>query len=452
MLEASVTSAQRQRQHRARGEHHHGYSIIDIGNYTSVGLAVNTIARQTTSRLSVETVDSKHAYGRISSKDILSPINVPDKLRSHMDGYAVAASDLKGATVGFPKILSFAGDMELTENRQRRLSHRQTLGIVTGGPLPIGSDTVVPVEDTERNGDEIRFFREVRTGEFCFPIGLDVKRGSVVIRKGVPLRAQDVGMLALLGMRKIQVVARPRVAIIATGGELVEAFGPVDPGKVRESHSPILENVITEVGGIVASREIVKDDLRLVADSLRHAFRNSDIVLTLGGTSLGEGDLVERALQQVSKSYRIIHGIRMDRGRVAGISSVDRKPIVMLPGPIQGAMNAFFLLALPLMLRMSGGTSLGQFVTARLSRNWSARERFKDFTKVLYVRLERNTGGFLARPLVGETESMSVLTESDGFVAVPEQVRELQAGDEVSVRLLPGFSYVGGHFPASHSE
>ncbi len=449
---ASVTSTQRtKRRQRTRKNDHHEHSIADIGNYASVSFALKTISRLTASRLSVETIDSKQAYGRIPSKNIASPINVPDRLRSHMDGYALAASDLNGASARFPKILSLGGDMELTDSRQTRLSRGQTLGIATGGPLPIGADTVVPIEDAERTGNKVRFFREVMKGEFCFPIGVDVRRGSAVIRARAPLRAQDIGMLALLGIRKIRVFAKPRIAIIATGGELVEAFESDDLLKVRESHSPILENLIREIGGVVVSREIVRDDTGLVADALRLALRNSEIVLTLGGTSLGEGDLVERAVRRVSNRCRIIHGIRMDRGRVTGIAVIGGTPVVMLPGPVQGAMNAFFLLALPFFESRLGGASLGQSVTASLSKRWRARERFVDFTKVLYVRLERNRRGLLARPLVGETESMSVLTESNGFVVVPERVRELQSGDEVSVRLLPGFSYVGGHFPADHS-
>lgn len=449
----SLTSTQRiQRRHRTRRDDHHRHSIIDIENYAPVSLALKTISRLTRSGLQVETINSKAAYGRLPSKSVISPINVPDRLRSHMDGYALAARDLKGTSDRSPTILSFAGNMELMDHRQPRLSRGQTLGISTGGSLPFGADTVVPVEDAERIGDRVRFLREVRKGEFCFSIGSDIKRGRVVIRAHTPVRAQDVGMLALLGMRRIHVFAKPRVAIIATGGELVEAFGSADPGKVRESHSPILENLVRENGGIVTSRQIVTDDIGLVADALRRALRHSDIVLTLGGTSLGQGDLVEQGLRRVSKRSRIVHGIRMDRGRVAGIAAVDGTPVVMLPGPVQGAMNAFFLLALPLVLRMSGATGQGQFVIAGLSKSWRARERFEDFTKVLYVRLKRNGHGLLAQPLVAETESMSVLTESNGFVVVPEQVRELQRGSEVSVRLLSGFSYVGGYFPACDSE
>ena len=425
--------------------------VTGFTDYTSVKFALEAISRLTESKLSVETVKTKDSYSRVVSKDIFSPINVPDKQRSHMDGYAVAASSLTGASSQSPRVLPLVGGLGFAHLRRRRLSRGRTMRIVTGGELPVGADAVVPVEDARRAGGKIYFLKEVQKGEFCFPIGVDVKKGAVVVHAGAAVRAQDIGMLALLGIRELRVFSRPRVAIIATGNELVDSFDITHPQKVRESHSPIFENLIREIGGVTSSREIVRDDLDLMSDAVERALGRSDIVLTLGGTSLGEADLVEQTLRRISKKSRIVHGIKMDRGRVAGVAAVRGKPIVMLPGPVQGAMNAFLLLALPLVLRMTSGadSSAGAFVRARLSTGWKARKKFQDFTKVLYVRLERKGEGLVARPIVGDTESISVLTDSNGFVVVPEGIRELGPGEEVSVRLLPGFSYVGGQFLAS---
>ena len=422
--------------------------VTGFTQYASVRLALETISRLTRSKLPVETVKTKNSYGRIASKNILSRINVPDRERSHMDGYAVAASSLTGASYQSPKALPLMGDSDFAHRRKPRLSPGQTIRVVTGGELPMGADAVVPVEDAKKAGSKIYFLKEVQKGEFCFPIGVDVKKVAMVIRAGAAVRAQDIGMLALLGIRELRVFAKPRVTIIATGNELVDSFDITHPRKVRESHSPIFENLIREIGGVTSSREIVRDDLDLMSDAVERALGNSDVVLTLGGTSLGEADLVEQTLRRISKKSRIIHGIRMDRGRVAGIAAVRGKPIVMLPGPVQGAMNAFVLLALPLILRMTSRSNSGAFVKARLSTGWKARKKFLGFTKVLYVRLERKGEGLLAQPIVGDTESISVLTHSNGFVVVPEKIRELRQGEEVSVRLLPGFSYVGGQFLA----
>lgn len=392
-----------------------------------------------------ETIPTKYAYGRIVSEDIASPINVPDKQRSHMDGFAVKASDLKGASTRSPQALSLIGKISLTRTRKWKLGPSETIGVSTGGEIPAGADAVVPVEHTRQKANSVYFSQEVEKGTFCFPVGVDVQKGSLIIRAGNVVRAQDVGMLALLGIRYVPVFAKPRVTIIATGDELADAFATRDSGKVRESHSPILDNLITEIGGLVINREIVRDDIRLVSSAIKRALRASDIVLTLGGTSMGEGDTVEQALRKLSRKTLIVHGIRMDRGRVAGVAAIHGKPVVMLPGPVQGAMNAFFLLALPLISAMIGGEELGESVNASLSKGWEARKRFENFTKVLYVQMERRDGTFLATPMVGETESMRLLVQAAGFVTVPERIRRLRKGDEVSVRLLPGFSYSRGH-------
>ena len=414
-----------------------------MSDYASVGSALKTISRLADANVPIETIQASEAYGRVVSEPIIAPIDVPDRQRSHMDGYAVIVKDLAGASPRSPRALSFTGDVSLTGSRKGRLSSGETLGVSTGGEIPDVADAVVPVEDAKRIGDRVYFSREAEKGQFCFPVGVDVQKGSVVIRARSKVRAQDIGMLALLGVRTVRTFVRPRVAIIATGDELVDAFTSSDQDRVRESHSPILENLIREAGGVVSSRSIVTDDVGFVAAAIKRALMISDIALTLGGTSLGEGDLVEQALRRVSKNLRIIHGIRMDRGRVAGLGAVHGKPVVMLPGPVQGALNAFLILALPLISRLTVGEKPPEYVSALLSKNWSARRRFEDFTKVLYVHLEKRTKKLLARPIVGETESMSVLTQSNGFVTIPEQIKTLRAGDEVSVRILPGFSYAG---------
>src|SRR2546430_2622370 len=197
--------------------------VTRFTNYTSVSFALETISRLTKSKLSVETVKTKNSYGRTVSNNIVSPINVPDRQRSHMDGYAVAASSLTGASSRSPRVLPLVGGLGFAHHRRRRLSRGQTMGIVTGGELPVGAAAVAPVEDARRAGGKIYFLKEVQKGEFCFPVGVDVKKGALVVHAGDAVRAQDIGMLALLGIREIRVFARPRVAIIATGNELVDS-------------------------------------------------------------------------------------------------------------------------------------------------------------------------------------------------------------------------------------
>ncbi len=417
-----------------------------IHDYASFSRALETIERLTGGRVRMETVGVGNAYGRVAAEGIASPSNVPDRSRSHMDGYAVRAADIRGALPGSPSILRLKGNRHTGGGTRSRIFSGETMSIVTGGPLPSGANAVVPVEETRKVGGTVLFTTGHRRGDFCFTTGSDIRRGDVVIEPGKTIRAQDVGLLTLLGVKTLAVFARPRVALIATGSELTVVSGVRASSKVRESHVPIFENLIRENGGEPVVLGIVPDETRRIASVVELALQQSDMVLTFGGTSLGERDLVERALRRLAPS-QMIHGIRIDRGRVAGVAEVRGKPVVMLPGPVQAAMNAFLLFAVPSISRLAGKRkTTDPVVRARLGGDWAARKRFEHFTKVLYVRLKLGRGGFVAHPLVNETESMSILRESNGFVVVPERTVKLGAGTEVSVRLLPGFSYVRGRF------
>ncbi len=156
--------------------------------------------------------------------------------------------------------------------------------------------------------------------------------------------------------------------------------------------------------------------------------------------SRGKLDLADGVVLRLGPQL-LHHGIRMDRGRVAGLAVVNGKGLVMLPGPIQGAMNAFVLLGLPLIQRLSGRGEQVIRMKARLNRRWEARSRFADFTKVVYLKVSRSGAVIEADPIVGETESISVLSDANAFLVVPEEVRAIEAGQEVEALLLPGFSF-----------
>jgi molybdenum cofactor synthesis domain-containing protein len=391
-------------------------------------------------------VEVAEAGGRITAEDFASPVNVPPFPTSHMDGYAVIASDL--GKKDRQKALALRGEVRLGDVRVLSMKSGETIRVPTGGRLPVGADTVVPVEEARRRGGRVYFSQTCRAGDFVYPTGSDVKKGELVLAKGRAIRAQDVGMLLSLGAAQVRVFVRPRIALIATGSELTNDSEPGEVGKVRNSHTQIFANLVRENGGEVVDLGIVPDDEGRIASALEAALQEADLVLTLGGASLGEFDLVGPAVKRLVKDGGVIHGIRMDRGRVVGVAEAMGKPVVMMPGPIQGAMNAFVVFALPFMARLSGESPRFEPVLqARLSEDWEARNLFRDFTKVLYVKLRRGRAGISARPMTEETESMKLMTSADGFVIVPESTARLRAGTVVTVRLLSGFSYIAGGFP-----
>jgi molybdenum cofactor synthesis domain-containing protein len=420
--------------------------VREIEDYVPLSEVQDFIKRLTEGRAGREKVGTREAYGRVAAENIASPLNVPDWPRSHMDGYALMASDLRGASSRSPRILRLR-ERRGTSSQAGRIRSGETMRVATGEYLPSGADSVAPIEETRRVGEKVFFKFERGRGDYCYATGSDIRMGYPVVVAGRTIRAQDVGLLVLLGVKSLEVYSRPRVALIATGSELTSDMDTDDPSKVRESHTPILENLIQESGGEPVTIGLVPDEINRIVSALKQGLQTSELVLTLGGTSLGERDLVEQALRVVDQGSRIIHGIRMDRGRVSGAASVKGRPVLMLPGPVQAAINAFVLLGIPAIWRLSGRKwASGPGMVATLMKDWEARKKFETFTKVVYVRLVKRKGGFVAYPVLKDTESMSVLTESNGFVVVPERTTNLRAGTQVSVYLLPGFSYVRGRF------
>ena len=414
---------------------------MQIGDYISVAEAQHIISTRLTPHRRSERIRAADACGRIAAENFVSPVSAPQFPTSHMDGYAVIAADLRENE---GKSLFFKGEATLGD-QATRIKSGETIRIPTGGRLPDGADAVVPVEDARMSGGRVYVSREFREGEFVYAEGSDVKRGDLILTRGKAIRAQDVGMLLSLGAEEIEAFPRPRVAIVATGSELTDR--PVF-GKIRNSHTKVFANLVRYNGGEVVDLGTVTDNMKKITACIKAALQEADLVLTLGGTSLGKSDLIVPAVRGLTKGGLVVHGIRLDRGRVMGVAAINGKPIVMLPGPIQGAMNAFLIFALPFMTMLSGETHrFGPVVEASLMENWEARRRFRNFTKVVYVKLRRRGPGVEALPIVRDTESMGLLTASDGFVVLPEETVRLRAGARVSVRLLAGFSYVLGGFP-----
>lgn len=255
---------------------------------------------------------------------------------------------------------------------------------------------------------------------------------------------QDLVLLASLRFEAVAAFKRPRVAILPTGSELTKNIGNKKDGKVVESHSLLLERLVESAGGIPTTLPIARDEKRTLTRALGGALKRSEIVLTLAGSSVGEPDLVESTIRGFGKATTaLVHGLRVNRGRVMGFAIVKGKPVVIMPGPIQGALNAFIVLGYPL-IRYHLGKGLEQppSVAATVGEDWDASGKFKDFDQVVYLRLVKDpvSGGLLAFPSSGETEKVSFLVSKNAYALVPGDSTHLAKGDRIEARLLPGFS------------
>jgi molybdopterin molybdotransferase len=408
-----------------------------IEQYTRVDDALQKVREKLRPSQRVQIIQTKDSPGRVSAADVLSPAAVPPFPTSHMDGFAVRSEDIEGASQAAPVTLRVAGEVRLGVETRRSVRNGEAFKVATGSRVPAGADTVVPVENAKFDGSMIVVTSAQESGRWVYESGADVRKGERVLAKGEVVRAQQMGLMLGLGLTRVKVRERPKVAVIATGSELTDVSSPMH-GKVRNSHSPYFITLVRALGAVPVDMGIVKDDQQEVARTIQGALRRSDFVITMGGTSVGRADVVGEAVLSL-KPDPMLHGIKMDRGRVAGVAVVDGKPVLMMPGPIQGAMNAFVLFAVQIIALLEGSTGRRLELRCRLGESWEARKRFPDFTKVLYVKLDSIHE--VAEPLKGETESIKVLSEAAGYVVVPESVTYIEKGSPVVVKLLPGFSF-----------
>jgi molybdopterin molybdotransferase len=413
--------------------------------YTPLDDALLTLARKLGPRSVPESVDVRRGYGRVLAKDVFAREDSPRRDTSHFDGFALVSADTLGATRGSPVALKLTrGPGKPGVPSKGRLGRGEAMEVLTGAFLPAGADAVVPLEDVSALGREIRISRPVQPGEQVYPAGSDVKRGERILQAGRALMGQDLVLLASLRFGTVAAFRRPRVAILPTGSELTADIGDRRSGKVVESHSLLLERLVEEAGGSPATLPIAPDEKRALALALGGALKRSEIVFTLAGSSVGEPDLVESTIRGFGKATTaLVHGIRVNRGRVMGFAVVRGKPVVILPGPIQGALNAFIVLGYPLIRYHLGmGWEQPPAVAATMGDDWDATGRFKDFDQVVYLRITKDpaSGGLLAFPSSGETEKMSFLVANNGYTLVRGTEPHLGRGDRIEARLLPGFS------------
>jgi molybdopterin molybdotransferase len=404
--------------------------VSEIDDYASVRPAVSEILGLLPSRPVSQRVPTKAAYGRVSAEKVMARYDVPPLDTSHMDGFAVSFEDLADSERG----LKILGELRPGEAFAGKLERGGAVRVSTGSRIPAGSDSVIPAEKATVRHGRLLPLGAVVPGQFVFKAGEDIRKGDVVVSRGTVVRAQEVGLLISLGIPYIDVYVRPKVAIVATGSELTDSLSEKG-GRVRNSHVPVFVQMVSELGCDPVNLGIVPDSPSRIRSALTRALKDSDLILTTGGTSVGKLDLVGDAVSKF-KPKAFYHGIRMDRGRVTGVAFAG-KPIVMMPGPIQGAMNAFILFALPFIRKLSGNSQPELVVSLKLKTRWQARRRFPNFTKVVYVKMSREG----AEPISAETESMSLLTRADGFIIVPEDKTVIEAGETVAVLLLPGFSF-----------
>ena len=317
-----------------------------------------------------EWVPSERSAGRTLSRDVVARENMPPFARSPYDGYALRAADAEQASRDAPVTLKILEELPAGCASTYEVGAGQAVKILTGAPVPSGADVIVPFEDTEYTSQTVTLFQPYPRGKNIVPAGEDVALGTVVAKAGDMISPALTGLLVGLGYTQTAVWRKVRVALISTGSELVNPGEPLTPGKIRNSSAYALRGYLEQAGASVTLLPIVGDDEEEIARSIRRGAEQADLVITTGGVSVGDYDLVGKSVERMGAEV-LFWKVRMKPGSAFLASLWQGKPIVSLSGNPAAAVVAFFLLGLPLLRHMGGrGDCRLQSIQVRLEQDF----------------------------------------------------------------------------------
>lgn len=296
--------------------------------------------------LEIEKVTVFHGLNRITPEDHIAPWDIPAADNSAMDGFAFLHSSVQDNR------LSVCGFLPAGEVRREAVPSGAAVRIMTGAPIPPGCDTVVPIEEVETDGDAIVIRGKIKAGDHVRRRGEDISRGDVVIPAGSVLRPQEIGMLSAMGNTSLAVYRRARVAILATGDELLEPGSTPEPGKLINSNSYTLAAQVLDAGGDPVLLGIATDDLEVTCEKIK-AGLNADCLVITGGVSVGDRDFVKAAIEELGGSVNFWK-VNMKPGKPLAYATLQGKPVFALPGNPVAAMVSFELFVRPSLLKAMG--------------------------------------------------------------------------------------------------
>lgn len=411
--------------------------MIGFEKLTPVDEALNIFFKKLQpKRLGKELIPIKEALERITAEDIVAPVNLPSFDRSAVDGYAVRARDTFETSQTKPKIFRIV--------KKEEIQKMEAVTVWTGNPLPKSADAVVMLEHTRKlDEDKIEVWSSITPGKNVSKVGEDIRKGEVAVKAGKRLKPHHIALLAALGITSVSVVRKPIVAIISTGNELVEHGQTPKRGQVIDVNRLILSGLCKEIQAEPKDFGIVKDNINNITEKILEGLKNADMVLTTGGTSVGQLDLVPEAINKIGSPGVVVHGVAMRPGMPTALAIIQKKPIIVLSGNPVAAIVGFEVFARPLLLQLMGAEdNFRPTVWAKLTRRVASNLGFRTF---LRVRVFERNGKFFAEPVrVRGSGMLSTMTRANGFVVIPEKREGLEENEQVLVHLFD--SIWGGTF------
>lgn len=377
------------------------------------------------------------SFGRVVSRDIMSPEDLPGFARSTVDGFAVNASDTFGAAETSPSYLTVKHEILMGDEPGFTLGSGEAARIATGGMLPKGSDAVVMLEHVQPlEGGMMEVQKAVAPGDNVIQKAEDVKKGEMLLSRGRTLRPQDVAVLAGLGITEVYAYERPGVAIISTGDEVVPPGEPVRAGLVRDINSYNLAGLLLAEGCVPVRKGIVRDDYGLLTDALRDSLSTAKAVLISGGSSVGSRDVTEKVIAGMGKV--LFHSVSMKPGKPMLAGMVEGRVVFGLPGHPRAVSVCFDTFVRPVLRVLKGEGegapgALKNRVMARLSKSVHSAPGRQDN---ISVYLEEREGELVAVPILGKSGLITTLVRAHGTLSIPEGRLGYDKGETVEVALL----------------
>jgi molybdopterin molybdotransferase len=386
----------------------------------------------------------EEAAGRVLAVDVAAPADLPHFDRANMDGYAVRASDTFGASTSLPAYLRLVGTIAMGRPARRRIAKGEAVRISTGGMLPPGADAVVMIEHTEevaaRSGSPpmVEVHRGVSPWQHVVRVGDDVRRGEPIFARGRRLRAHDLGALTGVGVTRVALFRRPRIALLATGDEIVPPGRRPRAGQVRNVNQYSLRAMIAEAGGVPRDLGVVPDRPDRLRAALVRGLAASDAVMISGGSSVGAKDMTLDVIGSLRDSETFFHGIQIAPGKPTILARAGRKPVLGLPGHPVSALVIFSRFGAPLVRLLGGESPTTAFTDPRVTRARLAENVASEIGREDWVRvtLSSRDGELVAQPLRGKSAQVMSLVKADGMVRVPLTDEGIEAGTAVDVVLF----------------
>jgi molybdopterin molybdotransferase len=360
-----------------------------------------------------EHIPVKDSVGRVLSEGIVSAVDLPEFNRAAMDGYVVRSCNTRGASTTNPVYLRLGKDC---------------MSVRTGMVVPDNFDAVVMLEETFLRGKQVEVMGEVHPFRNISRIGEDIAVGDLIFKEGHRLRPPDIALLAALGIKYVSVYSRPRIAIVPTGGELV-AIGarPLLPGEAYEINGLMARLYVEKWGCVAKVHDIVPDDPEMIRKAIESNL-DFDMIILIGGTSVGEKDYVPKVLAELGQL--LVHGVRIQPGKPTAFGRVQDRPVVCLPGYPVAALADLYMFVRSALKKLAHLNDAVPKITVKLARKIASKP---GYLGIVRVKIE----GEMAMPIMTSGAGiLSSVARADGFVIVPEELEGIEAGEMVEVTLI----------------